>query len=203
MALGGALGIKGVPLPSVETGIALSAILLGLMVALAAKPPLWVAGGMVGFFAIFQGHAHGTELPAASNAFAYAAGFQSSPPASFTSAGIGFGALSKFPWGGIAIRTGGGARRRARRLLPLLLPVIADGGNIDGLHALPAVTQLPALLLLLALGLWHARQRPARLDLSIALFASGPRRGLRGASIRNPFCPKSPRVDLPRSSQPS
>lgn len=51
--------------------------------------------------------------------------------------------------------------------------MIAGGGNIDGLHALLAVTQLPALLLLLALGLWHARQRPARLDLSIALFAAG------------------------------
>lgn len=107
MALGGALGIMGVPLPNVETGIALSAILLGLMVALAAKPPLWVAGGMVGFFAIFHGHAHGTELPAASNAFAYAAGFVISTGLLHL-AGIGFGALSKFPWGGIAIRTGGG-----------------------------------------------------------------------------------------------
>lgn len=107
MALGGALGIMGVPLPSVETGIALSAILLGLMVALAAKPPLWVAGAMVGFFAIFHGHAHGTELPEASNAFAYAAGFVISTGLLHL-AGVGFGALSKFPWGAIAIRTGGG-----------------------------------------------------------------------------------------------
>src|SRR6266481_304705 len=43
MAGGGALGVAGVPLPGVETGIALSAIFLGGMVAFAAKPPLWFA----------------------------------------------------------------------------------------------------------------------------------------------------------------
>src|SRR6266849_8497313 len=43
MAFGGVMGILGVPLPGVEIGIAISAIVLGLMVALAARPPLWVA----------------------------------------------------------------------------------------------------------------------------------------------------------------
>jgi urease accessory protein len=38
MALGGALGVLGVPLPGVETGIALSGVILGLMVAFAVKP---------------------------------------------------------------------------------------------------------------------------------------------------------------------
>src|SRR5882672_12282368 len=60
MAFGGALGIVGMPLPGVETGIALSAIALGAMVALAAKPPIWIAAVLVGAFAIFHGHAHGT-----------------------------------------------------------------------------------------------------------------------------------------------
>ena len=41
MAIGGALGVAALPLPAVETGIALSAVVLGLMVALAARPPLW------------------------------------------------------------------------------------------------------------------------------------------------------------------
>ncbi|HKA81894.1 MAG TPA: HupE/UreJ family protein, partial [Xanthobacteraceae bacterium] len=63
MAGGGVLGILGVPLPGVEIGIALSAVVLGLMVALAARPPLWVAAVLVGAFAIFHGHAHGAELP--------------------------------------------------------------------------------------------------------------------------------------------
>src|ERR1700716_4293098 len=36
MALGGAMGILGVPLPGVETGIALSAIVLGMVAGVAA-----------------------------------------------------------------------------------------------------------------------------------------------------------------------
>src|SRR6185503_12377604 len=44
MAFGGVLGILGVPLPAVETGIAVSAAVLGMVVALAARPPLWAAG---------------------------------------------------------------------------------------------------------------------------------------------------------------
>src|SRR5262245_28144575 len=43
MAFGGVLGIIGLPIPYVEIGIAASAIVLGLMVALAARPALWVA----------------------------------------------------------------------------------------------------------------------------------------------------------------
>ena len=75
MAFGGALGVIGMPLPGVEIGIALSAIVLGAMVALAARPPLWVAAVVVGVFAIFHGHAHGTELPQAASPLAYSLGF--------------------------------------------------------------------------------------------------------------------------------
>ena len=66
MAAGGAIGILGVPLPAVETGIAASAVVLGMMVALAARPPLWVAAVLVGVFAIFHGHAHGSRIAAGS-----------------------------------------------------------------------------------------------------------------------------------------
>ena len=64
MAVGGFIGLVGIPLPGVEIGIALSALLLGLMVASEAKPSLAIAATIVAFFAIFHGHAHGTELPA-------------------------------------------------------------------------------------------------------------------------------------------
>ena len=47
MAFGGALGVIGVPIPAVETGIAASAIVLGAMVAFAARPPIWVAAVIV------------------------------------------------------------------------------------------------------------------------------------------------------------
>src|SRR5436309_14787856 len=59
MAFGGVIAILGVPVPGVEIGIALSAIVLGGMIALAARPPLVGAALIVAAFAIFHGHAHG------------------------------------------------------------------------------------------------------------------------------------------------
>lgn len=106
MAFGGAMGVLGIPLPGVEIGIALSGIILGLMVALAARPKLWVAAVIVGFFAIFHGHAHGTELPSAANALTFAIGFVISTGLLHLS-GIAFGLLVRWPWGQIAIRVGG------------------------------------------------------------------------------------------------
>ena len=107
MAFGGAAGVLGVPLPEVETGIALSAVVLGLLVALAARPPLWVAGAIVAAFAVFHGHAHGTELPEAANAFAYATGFVLATGLLHI-LGIGFGLVSRWPAGRLAVRACGG-----------------------------------------------------------------------------------------------
>ncbi|MEY8839115.1 HupE/UreJ family protein [Cribrihabitans sp. XS_ASV171] len=106
MALGGALGVRGVPLPAVETGIALSGVILGLMVALAVKAPLWIAAVIVGVFAVFHGHAHGTELPDAASPYAYALGFVVSTGLLHL-AGIAFGSLTARPWGGYAVRAAG------------------------------------------------------------------------------------------------
>ena len=108
MALGGALGVAGVPLPAVETGIALSAVVLGAMVAFAARPPIWVAAVVVGAFAIFHGHAHGTELPGASSALSYSIGFVIATGLLHLG-GIAFGLLVRWPAGRIAVRAGGGA----------------------------------------------------------------------------------------------
>jgi urease accessory protein len=108
MALGGVLGILGVPLPGVEIGIAVSAALLGMMVALAARPPLWVAGVIVGAFAIFHGHAHGAELPPGADALAYSAGFVIATGCLHL-CGIAFGLLARWPAGRIAVRAAGGA----------------------------------------------------------------------------------------------
>lgn len=106
MALGGLLGILGVALPSVEIGIAVSAVVLGLMVALAAKPNLWVAAILVGIFAIFHGHAHGAELPEGADAVAYSLGFVIATGLLHL-AGIGFGLLARYPAGRIAVRAAG------------------------------------------------------------------------------------------------
>jgi urease accessory protein len=107
MALGGALGILGVPLPGTEFGIALSAVMLGMAVALAARPPLWIAAVLVGAFAIFHGHSHGVELPPGADAIAYSLGFVVATGALHL-AGIAFGLLARWPRGRIAVRAAGG-----------------------------------------------------------------------------------------------
>ena len=108
MALGGVMGILGVPLPGVEIGIAVSAIVLGLMVALAARPPLWIAAALVGAFAIFHGHAHGAELPPGTDAVAFSVGFVVATGMLHLS-GISFGLLARWPAGRIVVRAAGGA----------------------------------------------------------------------------------------------
>ncbi len=75
MALGGLMGLLGIPLPGVEIGIALSAIVLGTMVLAEARPPIWLAALIVAVFAVFHGHAHGRELPEGTSALLYSLGF--------------------------------------------------------------------------------------------------------------------------------
>ncbi|MGR3783771.1 MAG: HupE/UreJ family protein [Albimonas sp.] len=108
MALGGALGVAGVPLPGIETGIAASALVLGLAVALAIRPPLWAAALVVAAFAVFHGHAHGAEMPAAASPLAYAAGFVVATGLLHL-AGIALGELSRWRAGRALVRAGGGA----------------------------------------------------------------------------------------------
>jgi len=75
MAAGGALGVAGVGLPFVETGIALSIVVIGGLLAFGGTLPLALALGLVGFFAVFHGHAHGAEMPAAASGLTYGLGF--------------------------------------------------------------------------------------------------------------------------------
>lgn len=107
MAFGGALGVMDVPIPAVETGIAASAIVLGAMVAFAVRPPIWVAAIIVGAFAIFHGHAHGTELPSAANPLAYSLGFVIATGLLHL-CGIAFGLVVRWPAGRIVVKAGGG-----------------------------------------------------------------------------------------------
>ena len=108
MSFGGILGGLGVPIPGIEIGIALSAIVLGCMIALAARPPLWVAAVLVGIFAIFHGYAHGAELPESANAIAFAAGFVIATGA-LHALGILIGVANKWRRGGHVLRVIGGA----------------------------------------------------------------------------------------------
>jgi urease accessory protein len=106
MAVAGALGVLGMPLHGVETGIALSAIMLGAMVAGAVKPPLWIAAVLVGTFAVFHGYAHGVELPVGADAIAFSMGFVIAT-GMLHLAGIAFGAASHWRAGRVAVRGAG------------------------------------------------------------------------------------------------
>jgi urease accessory protein len=108
MALGGLLGLLGVPLPGVEIGIALSAIVLGLAVATAWRPPLLAAAVVVGLFAIFHGHAHGTELPAGASGLTYSLGFVAATGL-LHALGIGIGTIHRWPSGKAILRIAGAA----------------------------------------------------------------------------------------------
>ncbi|MCA0004154.1 MULTISPECIES: HupE/UreJ family protein [unclassified Mesorhizobium] len=75
MLAGGALGMLHVPLPFVEPGILASVVALGLFVALAVDLPVTAGVAIIGVFALFHGHAHGTEVPENAAGLEYMAGF--------------------------------------------------------------------------------------------------------------------------------
>lgn len=106
MAFGGMLGLMGVPLPGVEYGIALSAIMLGAAVMFKVRPPLILAALLVGFFAIFHGHAHGTELPAGQSGMLYSIGFVMATGC-LHALGIGIGTVHRWSWGQKSLRLAG------------------------------------------------------------------------------------------------
>ncbi len=108
MAVGGMLALMGVPLPGAEYGIAASGILLGAAVMFEARPPLALAAALVGFFAIFHGHAHGTELPAGQSALLYSMGFVVATGC-LHAAGIGIGTVHRWSWGRSLLRAAGAA----------------------------------------------------------------------------------------------
>jgi urease accessory protein len=108
MAVGGIIAIVGATIPYVEVAVALSAIMLGGMVALEARPPLVAAAVLVGAFAIFHGAAHGGEIPAGTNAVGYCVGFVVATGLLHLT-GIAFGLLARWPRGRIAVRAAGGA----------------------------------------------------------------------------------------------
>jgi urease accessory protein len=75
MIVGGILGYTGVPLPLVAAGIGLSVMVMGLAIALGVKLPTVAAMALVGLFALFHGHAHGSEGAALTYFLPYTIGF--------------------------------------------------------------------------------------------------------------------------------
>lgn len=75
MIFGGVLGYSGIPLPLVERGIGLSIVVMSLAVAAGVNLPTVAAMALVGLFALFHGHAHGSEGVELTSFLPYAAGF--------------------------------------------------------------------------------------------------------------------------------
>ena len=110
MALGGFLGVMGVTVPFVEAGIALSVLVFGVIVAFKVRAPVAVAMGAVGLFAIFHGHAHGSEMPMDALGVEYGIGFMLAT-ALLHGIGIGIGmvtGMSSKTWGDNVYRFAGG-----------------------------------------------------------------------------------------------
>jgi len=106
MLAGFAAATLGLQMPFVEPAIWSSVIILGLLVALAIKAPVWLGGAMTGLFAFFHGHVHGTETTA-TGLIPYAAGFALAT-ASLHAAGIGLGLSAEGAIGKLALRAMGG-----------------------------------------------------------------------------------------------
>ena len=106
MSLGAVMGLLGMGLPGVEVGIAISALLLGGMVMGEVRPKLVVAVFLVGFFAVFHGHAHGTELPPGQSGLLYSMGFVIATGC-LHGMGIGMGLVHRWPAGRLALRGAG------------------------------------------------------------------------------------------------
>jgi urease accessory protein len=104
MALGGAFGIAGINPPFVEIGIGLSIVILGLAVAARWHMPTVAAMGLVGFFAVFHGHAHGAEMPETASGLSYGLGFMLATAALHV-VGIGLGVGAEKTAEGVGQRT--------------------------------------------------------------------------------------------------
>jgi urease accessory protein len=65
-----------------------------------------VAASLVGVFAVFHGHAHGTELPPGQSALLYSMGFVMAT-GSLHALGIGIGTVHRWTWGRTLLRAAG------------------------------------------------------------------------------------------------
>ena len=111
MMLGFAAALAGLGLPFVEPVIAASVVVIGLLTLVALQVPTPVGMAMVGFFALFHGHAHGGEVGDAGALF-FCAGFAVATAmlhAAGVGAGLGMGRLAGGPVGRGLTRAAGAA----------------------------------------------------------------------------------------------
>ena len=112
MAVAASVGMSGIALPMVESGIATSVLLLGLLIAFSIKLPIALSASIVGLFAVFHGYAHGAEMPQLSTPWVYGIGFM----------------LSTAALHGLGLLLGSSLRKKAAGLRAIGILIIASGG---------------------------------------------------------------------------
>ena len=112
MAVAASVGLSGIALPMVESGIATSVLLLGLLIAFSIKLPIALSASIVGLFAVFHGYAHGAEMPQLSTPWVYGIGFM----------------LSTAALHGLGLLLGSGLHKKAAGLRAIGILIIASGG---------------------------------------------------------------------------
>ncbi len=109
MCVGAGVAIAGFTMPRVELGVIGSLVVLGGLLVLAPRLPVWAGMAIAGVFALFHGHAHGLELPEDASALFYAAGFAVST-AALHAVGVALGfILHQTVAARTAMRVGGAA----------------------------------------------------------------------------------------------
>jgi urease accessory protein len=104
MVVGTGFAMAGQNLPVVESGIAASVLILGLLITFSARMAIPLGMVLVGVFALFHGHAHGTELQQTASAASYGLGMLLATIGLHTT-GLGAGIL--FQRATILLRIGG------------------------------------------------------------------------------------------------
>ncbi len=106
MLAGGVIGMTGVTMPGVESGILASDFILGALILAAIRMPIAWSASLVGIVAIFHGYAHGTEMPQNASGLEYAVGFVCSTALLHLS-GLGIALLIQRFWPEQLVRVAG------------------------------------------------------------------------------------------------
>lgn len=98
MALGAGLSVAGVVVPGAEDGVAVSVALLGVLLAVAARPRLVLGATIAALFGLFHGYTHGAEMPETAEPLLYGLGLLLATAALHLT-GIGLGLAARSPIG--------------------------------------------------------------------------------------------------------
>ena len=108
LVIGYAIGMGGMPTAIVESGIALSVVLLGGFILVGLRPGVGFGAALMATFASLHGYVHGGELPTTAASMPYAIGLVAAT-ALLLCLGIAAGLLLPRLHGPVALRSAGAA----------------------------------------------------------------------------------------------